>query len=189
MQNWQAPARTEKNRPISKGRTVEGIPNELAWCRLRNQPLARPRECRLECRFPGPPASGAQLDSAPPAPGRSGRETEPARRRVLWSQILFANGRTRQKKTELGIRHTTIPHRHRAPVGQGPQSPRLTTIPLGFWSWRALATGTARAGLCSPSVLRSERSEARSECSARGASYQSGTNVRTKSAAASAYQC
>ena len=36
---------------------------------------------------------------------------------------------------------------HRAPVGQGPRLPRLARA-LGVWYWRALATGTAWAGLC-----------------------------------------
>ena len=37
---------------------------------------------------------------------------------------------------------------HRAPVGQGPPGPDWLAIFLGFWSGRALATGTAWAGLC-----------------------------------------
>ena len=37
---------------------------------------------------------------------------------------------------------------HRAPVGQGPSGPDWLAIALGFWSGRALATGTAWAGLC-----------------------------------------
>ena len=37
---------------------------------------------------------------------------------------------------------------HRAPVGQGPPGPGWLAISLGFWSGRALATGTAWAGLC-----------------------------------------
>ena len=37
---------------------------------------------------------------------------------------------------------------HRAPVGQGPPGPDWLAISLGFWSGRALATGTAWAGLC-----------------------------------------
>ena len=36
---------------------------------------------------------------------------------------------------------------HRAPVGQGPPGPDWLAIFLGFWSGRALATGTAWAGL------------------------------------------
>ena len=37
---------------------------------------------------------------------------------------------------------------HRAPVGQGPLDPdSLAITALGFWSGRALATGTAWAGL------------------------------------------
>ena len=37
---------------------------------------------------------------------------------------------------------------HRAPVGQGPSGPGWLAIAFGFWSRRALATGTAWAGLC-----------------------------------------
>ena len=37
---------------------------------------------------------------------------------------------------------------HRAPVGQGPSGPDWLAIFFGFWSGRALATGTAWAGLC-----------------------------------------
>ena len=37
---------------------------------------------------------------------------------------------------------------HRAPVGQGPPGPGWLAISLGCWSGRALATGTAWAGLC-----------------------------------------
>ena len=37
---------------------------------------------------------------------------------------------------------------HRAPVCQGPSGPDWLAISLGFWSGRALATGTAWAGLC-----------------------------------------
>ena len=37
---------------------------------------------------------------------------------------------------------------HRAPVGQGPPGPGWLAISLGFWSGRALATGTAWVGLC-----------------------------------------
>ena len=37
---------------------------------------------------------------------------------------------------------------HRAPVGQGPSCPDWLAISFGFWSGRALATGTAWAGLC-----------------------------------------
>ena len=37
---------------------------------------------------------------------------------------------------------------HRAPVGQGPPGPGWLAIFFGFWSGRALATGTAWAGLC-----------------------------------------
>ena len=37
---------------------------------------------------------------------------------------------------------------HRAPVGQGPPGPGWLAISFGFWSGRALATGTAWAGLC-----------------------------------------
>ena len=37
---------------------------------------------------------------------------------------------------------------HRAPVGQGPPGPSWLAIPLGFWSGRALATGTTWPGLC-----------------------------------------
>ena len=37
---------------------------------------------------------------------------------------------------------------HRAPVGQGPSGPDWLAISFGFWSGRALATGTAWAGLC-----------------------------------------
>ena len=37
---------------------------------------------------------------------------------------------------------------HRAPVGQGPSNPDWLAIVLGFWSGRALSTGTAWAGLC-----------------------------------------
>ena len=37
---------------------------------------------------------------------------------------------------------------HRAPVGQGPPGPGWLAISLGVWSGRALATGTAWAGLC-----------------------------------------
>ena len=37
---------------------------------------------------------------------------------------------------------------HRAPVGQGPSGPGWLATALGFWSGRALATGTAWAGLC-----------------------------------------
>ena len=37
---------------------------------------------------------------------------------------------------------------HRAPVGQGPMGPDWFAISFGFWSGRALATGTAWAGLC-----------------------------------------
>ena len=37
---------------------------------------------------------------------------------------------------------------HRAPVGQGPPGPDWLAISFGFWSGRALATGTAWAGLC-----------------------------------------
>ena len=37
---------------------------------------------------------------------------------------------------------------HRAPVGQGPSGPGWLAISFGFWSGRALATGTAWAGLC-----------------------------------------
>ena len=37
---------------------------------------------------------------------------------------------------------------HRAPVGQGVPGPDWLAISLGFWSGRALATGTAWAGLC-----------------------------------------
>ena len=37
---------------------------------------------------------------------------------------------------------------HRAPVGQGPPGPDWLVIAFGFWSGRALATGTAWAGLC-----------------------------------------
>ena len=40
------------------------------------------------------------------------------------------------------IKNTTL---HRVPVGQGPRSPRLA-MALGFWSWQALATRTARLG-------------------------------------------
>ena len=36
---------------------------------------------------------------------------------------------------------------HRAPVGQGPPGPDWLAISFGFWSGRALATGTAWAGL------------------------------------------
>ena len=36
---------------------------------------------------------------------------------------------------------------HRAPVGQGPSGPGWLAIAFGFWSGRALATGTAWAGL------------------------------------------
>ena len=37
---------------------------------------------------------------------------------------------------------------HRAPVGQGPSGPDWLAIAFGFWAGRALATGTAWAGLC-----------------------------------------
>ena len=37
---------------------------------------------------------------------------------------------------------------HRAPVGQGPPGPGWLAISLGFWPGRALATGTAWAGVC-----------------------------------------
>ena len=37
---------------------------------------------------------------------------------------------------------------HRAPVGQGPPGPGWLAISFGFWYGRALATGTACAGLC-----------------------------------------
>ena len=37
---------------------------------------------------------------------------------------------------------------HRAPVGQGPPGPGWLAISFGFWSGRALATGTACVGLC-----------------------------------------
>ena len=37
---------------------------------------------------------------------------------------------------------------HRAPVGQGPSGSNWLATALGFWSGRALATGTALAGLC-----------------------------------------
>ena len=37
---------------------------------------------------------------------------------------------------------------HRAPVGQGPSGPDWLAIAFGFWSGRALTTGTAWAGLC-----------------------------------------
>ena len=38
---------------------------------------------------------------------------------------------------------------YRAPVGQGPSGPDWLGTALGFWSGRALATGTAWACLCS----------------------------------------
>ena len=37
---------------------------------------------------------------------------------------------------------------NRAPVGQGPSGPDWLAISFGVWSGRALATGTAWAGLC-----------------------------------------
>ena len=37
---------------------------------------------------------------------------------------------------------------HRVPVGQGPPGPDWLGISFGFWFGRALATGTAWAGLC-----------------------------------------
>ena len=37
---------------------------------------------------------------------------------------------------------------HRTPVGQAPSGPGWLAIAFGFWSGRALATGTAWAGLC-----------------------------------------
>ena len=39
-----------------------------------------------------------------------------------------------------GVTPSTL---HRAPVGQGPSGPGWLAIALGFWSGRALATGTA----------------------------------------------
>ena len=45
-----------------------------------------------------------------------------------------------------GLTQSTL---HRSPVGQGPSPPGWLAIALGFWySGRALATGTAWAGLC-----------------------------------------
>ena len=41
----------------------------------------------------------------------------------------------------------TVRTLHRAPVGQGPPGPGWLAISFGFWSGRALATGTAWAGL------------------------------------------
>ena len=39
---------------------------------------------------------------------------------------------------------------HRAPVGQGPSGPDWLATALGFWSGRALATGTAGAAKNAP---------------------------------------
>ena len=44
--------------------------------------------------------------------------------------------------------HSACSTLHRAPVGQGPSGPEWLATALGFWSGRALATGTAWAGLC-----------------------------------------
>ena len=44
-----------------------------------------------------------------------------------------------------GLLHCTL---HRAPVGQGPSVLGWLATALGFWSGRALTTGTAWAGFC-----------------------------------------
>ena len=60
------------------------------------------------------------------------------------TRTCFATLRERFHVFRLQARGTL----HRAPVGQGPSGPDWLATALGFWSGRALATGTALAGLC-----------------------------------------
>ena len=55
------------------------------------------------------------------------------------------NASTPQLMCRLPFSSSTL---NRAPVGQGPSGPDWLAIAFGFWSGRALATGTAWAGLC-----------------------------------------
>ena len=55
----------------------------------------------------------------------------------------------RRSRTSARAHDPTTPSTlNRAPVGQGPPGPGWLAISFGFWSGRALATGTAWAGLC-----------------------------------------
>ena len=77
---------------------------------------------------------------------------------VSTSACVLSFGRCRMSKFWLLVyfgfsgslrRALTLPCTlHRAPVGQGPPGPGWLAISFGFWSGRALATGTAWAGLC-----------------------------------------
>ena len=61
------------------------------------------------------------------------------------SDVIAWRHRIRRRRARLAPSSSTL---HRAPVGQGPSGPDWLAISFGFWSGRALATGTAWAGLC-----------------------------------------
>ena len=74
------------------------------------------------------------------------------RRRFFWNERTTKPNRALQPRAR--ARHqpkleapSTVAL-HRSPVGQGTSGPGWLAIALGFWSGRALATGTAWAGLC-----------------------------------------
>ena len=64
---------------------------------------------------------------------------------ITHHNIALANGKARHGHGAVCIVLCTL---HRAPVGQGPSGPGWLAIAFGFWSGRALATGTAWADLC-----------------------------------------
>ena len=81
-----------------------------------------------------------------------GPPTTPGRRplgRKQRSRTLARRGRPLRlrprTRSHPGLTPSTL---HRAPVGQGPPGPGWLAISFGVWSGRALATGTAWAGLC-----------------------------------------
>ena len=90
---------------------------------------------------PPPPRQAGRGREPPPPP-----PTAPSKARLaFWDVKTPKHTKTTTAKARLCSTSGTL---HRAPVGQGPSGPDWLAIASWFWSGRALATGTAWAGLC-----------------------------------------
>ena len=91
-------------------------------------------------RYPNTRPGRQASEARPQRPGRQAAGKKNQAISQLQKPRLFLMARARF----FVFRASTL---HRAPVGQGPPGPGWLAISLGFWSGRALATGTAWAGL------------------------------------------
>ena len=134
-----------------------GIPG-FAWHRAKNNPpkkiaLTREKQTNKKKHKNTPKSTKTPKKTTPPPQIPLTREKEPDfffRAHARQKSVTWLNA-NKPKTPEFplcphpGLTPSTL---HRAPVGQGPSGHGWLAIAFGFWSGRALATGTAWAGLC-----------------------------------------